>query len=110
MKRAADLLFQADLNEGGNVEADGFRIEQRHVTTDHPGGFEVAHAAQTGCRREVHGLGEGDVGDARIGLQQLQQTAIGGIQRCDISFVAHFYSLLTKHCSIVANRGAHSNI
>lgn len=42
------LFFETDLDERGNMQAKGFRVEQGGVATDDAGSFEIAHAARAG--------------------------------------------------------------
>ena len=61
-------LFSRFKRSGNKLIALKARYAKAETNVDQICDALEAHAAKTRRRREVHGLGKGDVGDARIGL------------------------------------------
>ena len=80
------------------LQAEGFRVEQGGVATDDAGGFQVAHAAQAGGRRQAGALGQRDVGDAGVGLEMVEQAQIGRVEGGFFANIAHNVVIVWIYC------------
>ena len=74
------MALDLDLDEDREAEADRLAIEDRAVAVDHAVVLERLEPAQAGRRRQVHALGERDVREPALALEDLEQAAVDAIQ------------------------------
>src|SRR5690606_1467380 len=81
LQRGLDLALQPDLNEYGDREADGERIDQGDVALDVAAFLQPANARKARRRRQMDRARELDVADARIFLQPAQDVPVDCVER-----------------------------
>src|SRR5919198_4842645 len=74
------MPLDLDLDERGQPEAHGLAVEHRPVAGDRAVVLEGLDAAQARRWRQVHALGEGDVGDPALLLEDVEETAVDAVE------------------------------
>ena len=72
------MAVEADLDKGLDAKAQHLAVQQGDVAADDAAGLELFGAAQTGRGREADLLGQIDIGDAALGLEDSQDSQIAG--------------------------------
>ncbi len=75
------MALELDLDVGQHVLPDALGIEDRRIAADDSLLFEPPHAPRAGRGRQPDPLGEIDVAQAPVALQQLEDADVGAIQR-----------------------------
>jgi len=74
------LAVERELHQRGEPRAQAAGVEQRDAALDHAGVHQAPHPAQRRGRRGVGGGGQCLVGERGIGLKQLEQPQVGGVE------------------------------
>ena len=74
------LAVQRHLHQRRQPGAQAVGVEQGHAALDHAFVHQAPHPPQGRGRRGVAAFGEFQVGQRGVGLQQVQQLQVGGIE------------------------------
>jgi hypothetical protein len=74
------MALQLDLDEGENVLADPFWLEEGGITADDSPLFKLPYASRARGWRQPHAPGEVDVTQPAVLLQEFQDADVNAVQ------------------------------